>query len=166
MVSEVYLALGSNIGDREDYLKKAVEKISLIKSIKLLSVSRVYETDPVGYTDQPSFLNMAVLVHTSLLPLDLLNHLQEIENSLKRVRSIHWGPRTIDIDILLYGSLKVQLPDLIIPHPRMLERAFVLTPLKDILISGEINGVKISELIDKCSDKSGVKFHSILEFKF
>jgi len=165
MNSKVYLALGANIGDREGYLKRAVQEISLIRDSKLDAVSKIYETEPVGYIDQPKFLNMTVSVFTSLTPIDLLRQLQTIENHLGRLKDIHWGPRTIDIDILLFGSVEVHLPELDIPHPRMFERAFVLVPLRDIINEGKIDGTDIDELLNKCSDKTGVKLYEVPEIQ-
>jgi len=163
---KVFLALGANIGDREGYLIKAIHKISKLENIKLEAVSKVYETVPVGYIEQPMFLNISVSVLTNILPLDLLEYLQEVEKSLDRVRNIHWGPRTIDIDILLYGDKKINTPNLLIPHPRMYERAFVLNPLKDIYGNDKINGDRFDELIDKCSDKYGVRLYKEQRVKY
>ena len=157
MKYEVYLALGSNLGDREKNLNEAIKEIGQISSVTITRISDIYETAPVGYAEQDDFLNMALAINTKLEPLDLLQQLQEIENLLKRTRNIHWGPRTIDIDILLYDNKTIALPNLIVPHPRMLERAFVLRPLKDVFQGEEINGVSFDELINKCNDKSGVK---------
>lgn len=159
MIYNVFLSLGSNIGDRENYLSEAVSKISHVGRTMVKKVSDIYETEPVGYTEQGKFLNIAVYVETSLEPEALLKELQNIENQLKRVREITWGPRTIDIDILLYNELKVDDPDLIIPHPRMFERAFVLVPLKDIYPSGEIFGRSIHQMVTQSMDNGGVKFY-------
>lgn len=157
MINTSYLALGSNMGDRESNLINAIRVISSIDSISVIDISNIYETDPVGYTQQDKFLNMAAVVQTTLQPLRLLEELQKIENRLKRKREIFWGPRTIDIDILLYGDIRIDLPNLVIPHPRMFERAFVLVPTRDIFEGKVINGEDIDDLIDKCSDKYGVK---------
>lgn len=154
-----FLALGSNIGDKECNLINAIRLISSINDTEVATVSNIYETEPVGYANQDTFLNMAIGVETFLEPLRLLDELQKIENALKRTREIHWGPRTIDIDILLYKDIKLDLPKLKIPHPRMFERAFVLVPMKDIYNYREINGKGIDELIDKCNDKDGIKLY-------
>ncbi len=159
MSCEVFLALGSNKGDREENLIEAIERIRTLEGTVLKAVSDIYETDPVGYTEQDSFLNMAVLIHTKLQPVELLENLQKIETLLKRTREIRWGPRTIDIDILLYGEMQLDLPMLQIPHPRMFERAFALVPLKDIYPGRNVMGRDMSELIDRCGDKAGVKFY-------
>ena len=155
--NKVYLALGSNLGDREKNLDEAIKGISNISQVNIICISKIYNTKPVGYTVQNDFLNMALALNVELKPLPLLEKLHEIENSLKRTRDIHWGPRTIDIDILLYGNEKIELPQLTVPHPRMLERAFVLIPFKDVYQGEYINGTSINELIMKCNDKDGVK---------
>ena len=163
MSSRAFLALGSNLGDRKRNLTEAVREISHLGKTGLLAVSNIYETDPVGYLEQDRFLNMAVMIETCLEPVELLCKLQEIENLLKRVRGIHWGPRTIDIDILLYDDLKVNLPYLQIPHPRMLQRAFVMVPLRDIYGPGKLEGCGIDEWIGRCADKNGVKMWQLWE---
>lgn len=157
MISKVYIALGANLGDRAANLELAVEHISKLPGTRISAISKVYETDPVGYTEQGRFLNMVIEINTSIEPLILLRELLNIEKLLKRTRDIHWGPRTIDIDILLYGDREINLPDLIIPHPRMFERAFVLVPLRDVYPEREIKGRDIDELISKCDDKEGIR---------
>ncbi|GFN33817.1 2-amino-4-hydroxy-6-hydroxymethyldihydropteridine diphosphokinase [Paenibacillus xylaniclasticus] len=130
---EAYVALGSNLGDRELTLRAAVERLAACHEIIVDRVSDVYETDPVGYTDQPAFLNMAAAIRTSLGPEELLGTLLHIEQQLGRVRDIRWGPRTIDLDLLLYSGVTMDTDSLTLPHPRMMERAFVLVPLRDVL---------------------------------
>ena len=125
-----YLGLGSNLGDREENLRRALSLLS--ESGKLAAVSSVYETEPWGYVEQPSFLNMACGFITALGPHELLAIAQDVERSLGRVRSIRYGPRTIDVDILLFGDLVLDAPELCIPHPGIAERAFVLEPLAEI----------------------------------
>jgi 2-amino-4-hydroxy-6-hydroxymethyldihydropteridine diphosphokinase/dihydroneopterin aldolase/2-amino-4-hydroxy-6-hydroxymethyldihydropteridine diphosphokinase len=127
-----YLALGSNMGDREDHLNKALELLGKAEGVEVLKVSAFLNTEPVGYTDQPDFLNAVVEVETTLDPYALLFLCNEIEQALKRKRIIHWGPRTIDVDILLFGDLVLEDEKLTIPHPRMLERDFVMRPLHEI----------------------------------
>lgn len=129
---KAYLSLGSNMGDREGYLEKALEFLDRNPGITVLKVSSFYETEPWGGVDQDSFFNLAVEIETTLDPFDLLKECQTVENSLGRRRLVRWGPRVIDIDILLYGNLKVKSKDLIIPHPLMEEREFVLAPLREI----------------------------------
>ena len=131
-MSEVtaYLGLGSNLGDREENLRKALSLLG--ESVEIIALSSVYQTEPWGYAEQPSFLNLVCGFRTSLSPPELLALVQEVERRLGRVRSIRYGPRTIDVDILLYGDRIVDTPDLQIPHPRIPERAFVLAPFAEI----------------------------------
>lgn len=131
-INRAFLGLGSNMGDREQYLHRAVEMLDDSQGIKVVHISSVYETDPVGYVEQKAFLNMVVEVETYLMPWQLLEQTARIETSLNRKREIHWGPRTLDIDILLYNEEMITSEKLIIPHPYMMERAFVLVPLVEI----------------------------------
>ena len=125
-----YLGLGSNLGDRETHLRQALSLLG--ESVQIAAVSSVYETEPWGYTEQPAFLNMACCFRTSLGPTEMLALAQDVEGRLGRVRTVRYGPRTIDVDILLYGKLVMDTPDLCIPHPGIPERAFVLAPLAEI----------------------------------
>ena len=127
-----YLGLGSNLGEREELLRQAIERLTHPAALRLTGISSVYETEPVGRLDQPAFLNLVIRVETELEPHDLLARCQEAENSLGRVREERWGPRVIDIDILLYGQESVAEPDLVIPHPEMGMRSFVLVPLVEL----------------------------------
>ncbi|KHE72899.1 2-amino-4-hydroxy-6-hydroxymethyldihydropteridine diphosphokinase [Halobacillus sp. BBL2006] len=127
-----YIALGSNISKREEFLKSAIEMLEEPREINVIEKSAVYETAPVGYTDQSDFLNMVVKVTTSLSPLQLLDHCQSIESELGRKRIVKWGPRTIDLDILLYNQENMIAERLTIPHPHMQERAFVMVPLAEL----------------------------------
>ena len=129
---KAYLGLGSNIGDRAHQLQQAIRIIDQYQYIDVTSISPIYETAPVGYTDQPQFLNLCIEIETTLNPQELLKRCLETEEALHRVRKIRWGPRTLDVDILLYGNEIIEEDNLIIPHPRMTERAFVLIPLNDI----------------------------------
>jgi len=130
-VKLIYLALGSNIGDRAGNLRAAIGQMPP-SGILVLRESPVYETEPVGYARQGWFLNMVVEAETALFPIQLLARTAKIERALGRVRTIPNGPRTIDIDILLYGDAVVRAARLQIPHPRMQERRFVLAPLADL----------------------------------
>lgn len=132
MRNVAYVALGSNIGDRYAYLVQAIELLGKNPYIEVEDVSSVYETDPVGYTDQDCFLNLVIKISTSLLPQELLGITQKVEVELGRKRGIRWGPRTIDLDILLYNQENIEAENLIVPHPRMFERAFVIVPLLEI----------------------------------
>jgi 2-amino-4-hydroxy-6-hydroxymethyldihydropteridine diphosphokinase len=127
----VYLSLGSNIGEREANLQAAVERLGSA-GIRVARVSPIYETEPVDYTDQRWFLNLVVEAETGLFPMQLLARVARIERALGRLRAVPKGPRTLDIDILLYGKAVVRSEALEIPHPRMGERRFVLAPLADL----------------------------------
>src|SRR5699024_3487379 len=128
----VYLSLGSNIEPRDQYLLDAIEKLSAYDDINVVKQSSMYETDPVDYTEQNDFLNMAIKVETTLSNTVFLEICQKVEDELGRDRQIDKGPRTIDVDILLFNSENRDLKTLRIPHPRMHERAFVLVPLQEI----------------------------------
>ncbi|MCW6074598.1 2-amino-4-hydroxy-6-hydroxymethyldihydropteridine diphosphokinase [Clostridium sporogenes] len=127
----VYVAFGSNIGEKENYIKRALEKIEE-REIKIIKVSPIYETEPYGVLDQDSFLNGVVRIETNLTPEDLIEVLLDIEKQLDRVRERRWGPRTIDLDIIFYDDLIINKNNLIIPHKDMENREFVLKPLCDI----------------------------------
>jgi len=127
----VFLALGSNLGNRRQYIQHAIDLLEKNK-IHVRQQAAIIETDPVGGPQQGPFLNTVVEVETDLPPEDLLEQILKIENQLERKRSVKNAPRTIDIDILLYDQIAFRSPQLIIPHPRMLERNFVMTPLKEI----------------------------------
>lgn len=132
MENKAYIALGSNMGDRFGYLTEAIILLERHEKIAVVNTSSVYETDPVGYTDQDQFLNMAIKVETNLSPVELLDTCLDIELELGRKREIKWGPRTLDLDILLYNHENVEIEKLTIPHPRMSERAFVILPLLEM----------------------------------
>ncbi|MFD1708264.1 2-amino-4-hydroxy-6-hydroxymethyldihydropteridine diphosphokinase [Siminovitchia sediminis] len=154
-----YLSLGSNIGNREKWLKEAIRKLNGTKGIRVETVSSIYETDPVGFIDQDPFLNMAVKLSTSLSPYELLKQCLKIEEELGRVREMKWGPRKIDLDILLYNKENIELEDLRIPHPRMTERAFVIVPLLEIdeKVSVPDLHVSLASVLNDIPDKEGVR---------
>ncbi|MDI6736734.1 MAG: 2-amino-4-hydroxy-6-hydroxymethyldihydropteridine diphosphokinase [bacterium] len=131
-MSKVYISLGSNLGDRQKNIEEAIKLISHQPLIKINKISPVYETEPVGFSEQGWFLNLAMELETTLLPQKLLAVLQEIEAKLSKKLERKWGPRTIDLDILLYADIILDLPDLQIPHKLMQTRAFVLIPLAQI----------------------------------
>lgn len=160
---KAFLSLGSNMGDRLVYLSKAIDNIAEILGCNILNKSRVYETEPWGYENQEAFLNLCISIETSLSPYELLESLQTIELELDRVRKIHWGPRTIDIDILLFDDIICEDDKLTIPHPRMRERAFVLIPLYDIEKNLIIDGIKLEDLINKI-DTRGIKEYKKNDF--
>jgi 2-amino-4-hydroxy-6-hydroxymethyldihydropteridine diphosphokinase len=129
-----FVGLGSNLGDREATIRRAVDLLGERPGIEVLAVSTLRETDPVGYEDQPRFLNGAAALEVGLTPRALLDELLAIERELGRDRSQEerWGPRTIDLDLLLYGEETVDEPGLTVPHPRLAERQFVLEPLHEL----------------------------------
>ena len=158
MNSIAFISIGSNIGDRLYYLHEAVKALDIHDSIVVIKVSSIYETDPVGFEDQDHFLNMVIKVKTELTPYELLRVNQEIEHKLGRKREIRWGPRTLDLDILLYNHENIETKELIIPHPRMTERAFVIVPLEEVESTLEIpNQGKISLIINELLDREGVR---------
>lgn len=138
-MSKIYLSLGTNLGDKKENLHHAVMLLS--EKVDVIKVSSFYETEPVGYKDQPWFMNIVVEGTTALSPEDLLAFTQSIEHEMKRVKTIVNGPRIIDVDILLYEDVKINTENLILPHPRMTERAFVMYPLfeiaPDLLLEGK-----------------------------
>jgi 2-amino-4-hydroxy-6-hydroxymethyldihydropteridine diphosphokinase len=131
MTSRAYLALGSNLGARERFLQGAVDGLGDTADVAVAAVSRVYETDPVGGPEQGTYLNAVVALDTDLRARDLLALAHRIEADAHRERAERWGPRTLDVDVLLVGDERVDEPDLVVPHPRMWERGFVLAPLHD-----------------------------------
>jgi 2-amino-4-hydroxy-6-hydroxymethyldihydropteridine diphosphokinase len=152
----VTLALGSNLGDRQATLQGGVDAIAGRGQVRVLAVSPLYETAPVGGPSQPDYLNAVVLVRTALRPRDLLDRLHEIEAAFDRVRMVRWGARTLDIDIIAYGDERSEDEELTLPHPRAHERAFVLAPWHDIDPSAVLPGRgAIAALLDK-ADRSGV----------
>jgi 2-amino-4-hydroxy-6-hydroxymethyldihydropteridine diphosphokinase len=130
MKHTVYIALGTNLGNRLANLRAAIQ--AMPPEIQVLAESHVYETPPWGYEEQPAFLNMVIKAETKLEPEPLLKRLKQLEVELGREQNFRWGPRLIDLDILFYDDLVLDSPPLVIPHPRLHERAFVLVPLADI----------------------------------
>jgi 2-amino-4-hydroxy-6-hydroxymethyldihydropteridine diphosphokinase len=128
-----YIGLGSNLGDREAFLRRALELLRAEPDIDVTAVSSVRETDPVGLVDQPRFLNAVARIETDLAPRELLDHMLAAERELGRRRDgPRFGPRTIDLDLLLYGDEEIEEPGLVVPHPRLAERRFVLEPLHEL----------------------------------
>lgn len=130
---EIILSMGSNLGDRLRLLRESVQQLELDPDIEIEAVSSVYETDPVGFTEQPAFYNIVVKARTRLEPLELLAACQRVEKKFHRERKVRWGPRTIDIDIIIYDDISVDSEELTIPHPRMNEREFVTLPLAELM---------------------------------
>lgn len=132
MSTRAFLGLGSNLGDRLANLQHGADLLAAAHGIELVASSRVYETDPVGGIEQPDFLNAVLEISTDLVASDLLARCVEVEAELGRTREIHWGPRTLDVDLLIYDEAEIVQPDLIVPHPRMHERSFVMMPLLEL----------------------------------
>ncbi len=157
-----YIGLGSNLRDREAYLSEAVRRLADPPTLIILRSSSIYETAPWGYAEQPHFLNCVLEIQTCLSPVSLLRRAKEVEQEIGRLpASRRYGPRLIDVDILLYGDTTVQMddPDLQIPHPRMEQRAFVLIPLAELnqnLVHPTLH-VTIANLARAVEDQEGVK---------
>ena len=149
MIKQAYLSLGSNMGDKKKYLYDAIKLLDSYKGVRIVNVSSLYETNPWGYTEQDLFMNLVVLIETTLSPIELLDCCQWIEQELGRVRLIKWGPRVIDVDILLFDDEKINSERLTVPHRFMKERDFVIIPLYEISPDLEIDGVKIDTLVHK-----------------
>jgi dihydroneopterin aldolase / 2-amino-4-hydroxy-6-hydroxymethyldihydropteridine diphosphokinase len=132
ITTDVYLGIGSNEGDPILNCQKALDRLSRGKKIWLEKKSSLYKTEPINYTNQPWFINRVVKVRSCLKPKELRSFLREIEISLGRKDGIRWGPRPIDLDVLFYGNLVISEEDLVLPHPRLQERKFVLVPLEEI----------------------------------
>ena len=157
---KTYLSLGSNVGNRFDHLEKALARLNNEVGITLV-ISHVYETEAWGKTDQPSFLNQIVGISTTKKPQDLLKVLQEIEDSMGRERKIKWGPRTLDLDILFYNDQIINELGLVIPHPEIQNRRFILKPLNEVApeLIHPIIGKSIEELYKSCSDTSSANLY-------
>jgi len=127
-----YIGLGSNLGDKEANIKRALELLNASSGVRVKRVASLYRTAPVGFTGQDWFINTVAEVETGLGPHDLLALLLAVEKKLGRVRTVRWGPRTVDLDLLLFGEERITTPDLTVPHPHMSERAFVMAPLAEL----------------------------------
>ncbi len=157
-----YIGAGSNIGDRRQHLRRAHQLLDALPKTRLIATSALYETEPVGSFPQPWFLNEVVSLQTQLTPEELLEHCLWIEKQEGRVRSIRWGPRTLDLDILLFGNRIIQDQQLQIPHPRMASRRFVLLPLSKIAPATlhPVFKKNILTLLDELPEKQGVSVTS------
>ena len=150
----VFLGLGSNVGEREKFLNRAVAELKKLRETRIVWASSVYETDPVGNTDQPKFLNAAVEIETTLAPGELYAEVRAIEQRVGRVTTERWGPREIDVDLLLYDGLVFQDNLVTVPHPEMERRKFVLVPLNEIApdLVHPISGMTVEELVAGCKE--------------
>lgn len=160
MMSETlaYLGLGSNLGQREENVRRAVAALSSSPGVQVRGLSSLYETEPVGYAEQGWFINAVVEVSTTLEPRQLLGLVKKVEGQLGRKPSPRWGPRHIDIDILLYGEAQASSPELTIPHPRLRERLFVLLPLQELCPDWrDEGGQSIDELIEALRGSAEVR---------
>ena len=156
-MTAVVIALGSNQGDRQDILQGAVDAIVGLPGVRVTAVSPVYETAPVGGPVQPDYLNAVVLAATTLPARDLLDRLHEIEAAFDRVRLVRWGPRTLDLDIIVFGAERSDNPELTLPHPRAHERAFVLAPWHDVDPDAALPGHgPVAELLAR-ADRTGLR---------
>ena len=155
----VYIGLGSNLsgtmGEPKEQLEQALKALENHSQITLVNVSSNYKTKAIGPGSQPDYINAAALIKTQLEPLALLDQLQLIEQKHERERSIHWGARTLDLDMLMYGTLTIEMPRLTIPHPRIRDRAFVLAPLLDLDPNLSLpEGQSIAKLLANCPEQS------------
>ena len=153
--ASIFISLGSNLGEREKNLLDAIHLITKLPHTNSIHQSKMYVTAAWGKTDQPDFINMVIEINSSLSPDELMNSLIHIEEEMGRVRNEHWGPRIIDLDILFYGNEIVNSPKLIIPHPELQNRNFVLVPLHEIA-SKFIHPVlkkSVAQLVEECPDK-------------
>jgi 2-amino-4-hydroxy-6-hydroxymethyldihydropteridine diphosphokinase len=156
-MTAVVLALGSNLGDRQDILQGAVDAIVGLPGVRVTAVSPVYETVPVGGPTQPDYLNAIVLADAARPARELLDRLHEIEAAFDRVRVVRWGPRTLDIDVVDFGGERSDNPELTLPHPRAHERAFVLGPWRDVDPDAALPGHgPVADLLAK-ADRSGLR---------
>ena len=163
----VFLGLGSNLGDRHAYLARAAKAIQGLPDVRAVWVSGVYECDPWGKAEQPKFLNAAMEVETPLTPADLLKRLKRIEVGAGRISTEHWGPRELDIDILLYDGVVAEEPEVRVPHQELENRRFVLVPLREIApdVVHPVSGMTMEELAKACGDQGKVvktSYHIIL----
>ena len=153
---EVYLSLGSNLGDRRANLKKALRLLS--EGVEIVKVSSVYDTEPIDVGEQQRFLNLMCCVNTNISPVQLLSFIKDIESSMGRDLSLRNVPRVVDIDIIFYGDIIIESPELVIPHPRMRERAFVLVPFAEIApeVVHQVTGERIGDLAAGVEGRDGV----------
>jgi 2-amino-4-hydroxy-6-hydroxymethyldihydropteridine diphosphokinase len=155
---ESFIGLGSNLGDREAMIRRALARIAAVPGVHAAAGSSLYESAPWGFTAQPAFINAVVRVQTSLGPIQLFLALGQIEKELGRTPTFRWGPREIDLDLLLYGDYEIKRRGLIVPHPSMHERAFVLAPLRELNPEYRFpSGLTIDEALASLGDGQSVK---------
>jgi 2-amino-4-hydroxy-6-hydroxymethyldihydropteridine diphosphokinase len=158
-MNSVYISMGSNLGDRVEMLRRGLDELDQLHTTQVIRLSSIYDTEPVGEMDQPRFLNAVVMLETELEPQVLLWNLLLIERRLGRVRTRRWAPRQLDLDILLYGDQVIDEPGLMVPHPLMHERAFVLVPLAELApeLVHPVLELTIAELRDRLPGDGGVR---------
>jgi 2-amino-4-hydroxy-6-hydroxymethyldihydropteridine diphosphokinase len=158
-MAQVFIGLGSNLGNRTKYLEQAVQALAGQNGILIKSVSSVYETEPVGVKEQPQFLNQVVELETTIEPSDLMKQLKTIEHAIGRTETERWGPREIDLDLLYYNSIVYNDEFLRVPHPEIANRRFVLVPMKEIAPSfvDPLRKQTVEELLHHCQDTSTVR---------
>ena len=154
-----FVGLGSNLGEREALIGQALDELAALPDTTLVRVSSLYDTEPVGVIEQPRFLNAVAMLDTELTARQLLWNLQRIEARLGRTRSQPWGPRTMDLDLLLYGDLVIEEDDLRLPHPELAQRAFVLVPLVELdpQVTHPASGLSVVQMLSRLEHKSPVK---------
>ncbi len=155
----VFLGLGSNLGDRQRFLQRAVMEMKLLQGVTLVWTSGVYESDPYGRTDQPRFLNACVEIETTLEPGVLLHQLKDVEQRVGRTPSERWGPREIDIDILVYDGVVFSDDRVTVPHPDLEHRRFALVPLRELAadLVHPVSGLTVEEIAAACTDRGTIK---------
>ncbi len=160
-MTPAYIGLGSNLCNPHSQLERAVAALEMLTDTQLVRVSSVYRSTAVGPGTQPDYLNAVLLLATNLSALALLDVLQQIELAQGRVRDVHWGARTLDLDLLLYGDIKITSMQLTVPHPRMLQRNFVLYPLREISDTNLLlpDGSDLDTLVRRCPDDGLVRTH-------
>ncbi len=158
-MSRIFIGLGSNLGDRAKYLRRALSELKNLHQTTVKKYSSVYETEPVGVKGQPKFLNMVAEIDSKLRPDDLVREMKEIEHRVGRTLREHWGPREIDLDLLYYGGEMLNETALQVPHPEISNRRFVLLPLKEIApeFQDPLRHLSVEELLQRCSDTSAVR---------
>lgn len=163
--TDAFIGLGSNLAEPSAQLARAVIALAALPETELVAQSPFYCSRPVGPQDQPDFINGAVWLRTGLAPLTLLDHLQEIEQAHGRERLQHWGPRTLDLDLLVYGDQTLSEPRLTVPHPELPNRDFVLQPLLDLAPNLTLpDGTSIAELRSRCPDNQLRKLHPVQRY--